>query len=215
MKSIADQLPAAIASQISPLWRKNEADYWRARDLLLSSFRDQWIGFADGKVIASGPSPVQVFHTAEAAAEHPFVVCVGREDEPCRMRRISFSYDAAYPGEPLPKLSLEVRPTRGTVGVVFDHVIADTGADASALPWADCEQMQLDPVEGRPGIMSGVAGGSAATLFFRTWVILDGEEYPCRLQADFVGSERIIGRDVLNRMEVTFRGPTGELIFNP
>lgn len=102
MNSIADQLPPEIARQIHPDWRKNEAAYWAARDQLLTQYKDQWIGFADGAVIASGASPVAVFHAAEASGQNPFVTCVGREDEPCRMRRASFAYDASYPGEPLP-----------------------------------------------------------------------------------------------------------------
>ena len=46
-------------------------------------------------------------------------------------------------------------------------------------------------------------------------VRLDGQEYPCQLQADFAGQERILGRDVLNRLEILFRGPAGEVIVNP
>ena len=61
----------------------------------------------------------------------------------------------------------------------------------------------------------GIAGGATPTLHFGVWVYLDGQEYPCRLQADFIGNERILGRDVLNRLEMLFRGPAGELIANP
>lgn len=215
MKSIADELPPEIAQQIHPDWRKNEAAYWSVRDQLLGQYRNKWVGFADGAVIASGNSPVAVFHVAEASGRNPFVTCVGRETEPCRMRRTSFPYDGSYPGEPLPILTIEARAVSGTAGLVLDRVIADTGADASALPWSDCQQLQLDPADGRPGLMSGVAGGSAPTLFFRIWVYLDGQEFPCRLQADFVGGERILGRDVLNRLEMLFRGPIGEVVVNP
>lgn len=63
--------------------------------------------------------------------------------------------------------------------------------------------------------MSGVTGAPAATLLFRVWVSIDGQEYPCRLQADFSGDERILGRDVLNRLDILFRGPTGEVVINP
>ena len=178
-------------------------------------FRSQWIGFTDGVVIASGTSPVAVFHAAEESGRNPFVTCVGREDEPCRMRRVSFAYDAAYPGEALPILIVEFRPVSGSPGLVLDRVVADTGADASALPWVDCQQLQLNPAHGRPGWMGGVAGGTAPTLFFRVWVHVDGQEYPCRLQADFIGNERILGRDVLNRLEMLFRGPAGEVVVNP
>ena len=100
MKSIADQLPPEIARQLHPDRRKNEAAYWAVRDQLLDQYRDQWIGFADGRVMASGSSPVTVFHAAEASGRHPFFICVGREEEPCRIRRATFLYDPGYPVKP-------------------------------------------------------------------------------------------------------------------
>ena len=103
----------------------------------------------------------------------------------------------------------------GSPGVILDRVIADTGADASALPWVDCQGLPLTTAQGRPGWMGGVAGSTVPTLHFRVWVYLDGQEYPCRLQADFIGNERILGRDVLNRLEMMFRGPAGEVTVNP
>jgi len=215
MKSLADTLPPEIARQIHPDWRKNEAAYWAVRDQLLNQYQGQWIGFAEGAVIASGTSPVTVFHAAEVTGRNPFVTCVGREDEPTRMRRASFAYDGSYPVEPLPILTLEFRPVSGSPGVPLDRVIADTGADASALPWTDCQRLQLDPAPGRPIQMSGIAGGAALALLFLVWVFLDGQEYPCRLHADFTGNERILGRDVLNRLEALFRGPAGEVVVNP
>jgi hypothetical protein len=93
MKSVADGLPPEIAKQIHPDWRKNEADYWKVRDLLLTQYQGQWIGFADGVVVATGTRPVVVLHAAAKAAEHPFVTCVGHEDVPTRMRRVNFAYD--------------------------------------------------------------------------------------------------------------------------
>ncbi len=215
MKSIADQLPPEIAGQIHPDRRKNEEGYWAVRDQLLAQYRDQWVGFADGKVIASGTSPVEVFHEAEASGRRPFFVCVGREEEPCRIRRAAFPYDHGYPGEVLPVISVEFRQASGLPGVLLDQVIPDTGADASVLPWSDCQLLQLAPSLGVQGLISGVAGSSAATLAFQVWSWLDGQEYPCRLQADFVGSERILGRDVLNRLEILFRGPVREVVVNP
>ena len=214
MKSIADRLPPEIARQIHPDRRKNEAAYWAARDQLLPQYQGQWIGFADGRVIASGTSPVAVFHAAEATGLHPFFICVGREEEPCRIRRATFSYDASYSGEALPLIPVEFRQVSGSPGVTFDRVIPDTGADATVLPWADCQLFQLAPSSGVQGLLSGVAGASVATLAFQVWAWLDGQECPCRLQADFVGSERILGRDVLNRLEILFRGPAGEVVVN-
>jgi hypothetical protein len=98
MTSLADRLPPDFARQLDPGWRKNEADYWAVRDQLLKQHEAEWIGFADGAVVASGNSPVAVFHAAEAAAKGPFVTCVGHEEEPCRMRRVAFSYDSSDVG---------------------------------------------------------------------------------------------------------------------
>jgi hypothetical protein len=215
MPSIADQLPPEIANQLHPDRRKNETDYWSARDQLLGPYYGQWVGFADGRVIASGHSPVAVSHAAEASGLHPFIICVGREQEPSRIRRAAYQYDATYVGESLPVITVGFLIVLGLPGSVFDKVIPDTGADSSVLPWADCQRLNLTPAMGVQSLMSGVAGGSAATLAFQIWANLDGTDYPCRVQADFVGSERILGRDVLNRLDVLFRGTAGEVIINP
>jgi hypothetical protein len=63
--------------------------------------------------------------------------------------------------------------------------------------------------------MSGVAGGAAMTVMFPIWVFLDGQQHACRLQADLLGQERILGRDVLNRLDTLFRGPAREVVVNP
>ena len=131
MKSLADGLPAEIARQVHPDSRKNEAAYWTVRDQLLGQYQGQWIGFANGAVVASGTRPVMVLHAARQAAEHPYIICVGREDEPYRMRRTSFAYDTSYRGEALPVLRIEFRQFSGATGLAFDQVIADTGADTS------------------------------------------------------------------------------------
>jgi hypothetical protein len=100
MTSLADALPAEIGQHIDPDWRENEATYWAVRDHLLDQYQGQWISLADGAVVASGTSPVAVFHAAEASDRSPFVTCVGHEDESTRMRRVSFAYDRSYSGEP-------------------------------------------------------------------------------------------------------------------
>jgi hypothetical protein len=215
MKSIADQLPPEIAKQIHPDWRKNELAYWAVRDQLLSKYSNQWVAFADDAVIVNSTSPVDVLHAAQQSGRHPFVICVGKENEPDRIRRSVYAYDTSYFGEPLPVMNVEFRQARGALGMMLDKVIADTGADTSVLPWADCQSLDLSPAQGVPGFIGGVAGGRAASIAFRMWVLLDGQEYPCRLQADFAGRERILGRDVMNRLEILFRGPSGEIIVNP
>jgi hypothetical protein len=215
MESLIDGLPPEIAQRIHPDWRKSETDYWAKRGELLAQYRGQWIGYANGRVLVTGTSPVEVFHKAQASGEHPLVTCVGHEHEPSRMRRAAFAYDATYPGEPLRVVTIEFRKNVAGPGLALQEVIADTGTDASTLPWADCEQLNLDPRNGAPGLMGGVGDTTVATVVFPAWAHLDGNTYPYRLQADFAGHERILGRDVLNRLEVLFRGPAREVVINP
>jgi hypothetical protein len=63
--------------------------------------------------------------------------------------------------------------------------------------------------------MTGVAGGGVTTVAFKVWVYLDGNEYACQLLADFYGTERLMGRDLLNSLDILFRGPSGEVVINP
>lgn len=215
MRSLADTLPPEIARQIHPDWRKNETAYWAVRDQLLNQYRDQWIAFADDTVIAACKTSLEVLHMPGVMGRHPFVICVGREDQPYRIRRAVFAYDSTYLGQALPVLSAEFRSTSGTTGLILDRVIPDTGAHVSVLPWSDCLQLQLDPALGVSGMIGGIRGGGTATIGFPAWVWLDGQEYPCQLQADFVGHERILGREVLNHLDILFRGPAGEVVVNP
>ena len=92
MNSLADGLPTDVARQVHPDWHKNEAAYWSVRDQLLSQCQGQWIGFADGAVVANGAHPVIVLHAARQVAEHPFVTCGGREDEPYKVRRTAIGW---------------------------------------------------------------------------------------------------------------------------
>lgn len=82
MRSIADLLPPEVAKQIHPDWRRNEADYWAVRETLLPEFGGLWICFADGRVIASGTKPNEIYKAAHESGKHPFVTCAGDETRP-------------------------------------------------------------------------------------------------------------------------------------
>lgn len=215
MTSLATGLPPEVAAAVRPEWRANEVAYWAARAALLADYRGLWVAFADGAVVAAGPDVVEVLHASAGSGRHPFVARVGAEAEPCHMRRAAFPYDAGYPGEPLPVPTAEFRVAGGAPGPPLGRVIPDTGADATALPWPDCRALGLDPSRGQPARIGGVGGSSAATLVSPVWVLLDGHEHRCRLQADFAGGERVLGRDVLNRVDILFRGPAGEVVVSP
>jgi hypothetical protein len=69
VRSLIEGLPAEIAKRVHPDWQKNETEYWVQRDTLLRQYAGQWIGFAEGRVIACGTSPVEVFHAASMRLE--------------------------------------------------------------------------------------------------------------------------------------------------
>jgi hypothetical protein len=215
MQSLADGLPPEMASQVHPDWYKNEKAYWSKRDQLRNQYEGQWVAFADGAVVATDVSPVEVFTAAHLSGKHPFVIRVGHEDEPSRVRRVTFPYDIGYGTEAMPVLDVEFRSASGMSGVVLDRVIPDTGADMSVIPWADCRNLQFGATVGVPSMLQGVGGATIRTLAFTVWVSLDDQEIDCRLHADFGGHERILGRDVLNRLNVLFRGPAREVVINP
>ncbi len=98
MKRLADGLPAEIARQVHADWRKNEEAYWNVRDQLLGQYKGQWVGFANGAVVASGTRPVMVLHAARQAAEHPYIICVGREEAPYKLRRTASQKGLAING---------------------------------------------------------------------------------------------------------------------
>jgi hypothetical protein len=95
MKSLLEGLPPEIAGQVHPQWQANESAYWAVRDRLMTTHCGQWIAFADGKIVAAGASPVEVFAQRQQSGRHPFIACVGREDEPSRMRRAIDASSAA------------------------------------------------------------------------------------------------------------------------
>ena len=168
-----------------------------------------------GKWSRSAAAPL-LLHMPRNFAEHPFVTCVGSEDRPYRMHRAEFAYDTGYPGEPLPviRIGAEFRPVSGTAGVEFDQIIADTGADTTALRRDDCQLLQLDPEQGIPAVMTGVGGGSANTLAFSfgsTWTATNMSANCTRISLVMNAS----WHDVLNSLDVLFRGPRGVVVFNP
>ena len=82
VRSLIKGLPPEIAKRVHPDWQKNETEYWAQRDTLLRQYAGQWIGFAEGRVIACGTSPVEVFHAAQASGKHPFVTRVVTKTSP-------------------------------------------------------------------------------------------------------------------------------------
>lgn len=215
MNSMADGLPPELKAHIHPDWWANEIDYWAAHGELRAKYDGLWVAFAGGEVLASGRDSYAVYRAAFDSGRHPYVNRVGAEDAPPVIRRVWFPYDGAYPDSPMPRVSAEFRTASGTPGAVLGRVIPDTGADVTVLPIADCQTLGLDPNAGLPGHVVGVGGSVTATYLFHMYVWLDGQECPCVIRVASGQRERLLGRDVLNQMDVLFRGPSGEVVVNP
>lgn len=194
----------------------NEQAYLQMRDSLLRQHAGQWVAIHDGKVVAVGPQLLDVMERASACGGHPYIALVGKEDAVVfRVRRASFAYDAAYQPFPLPRLNATFWNYAETNSKQYSDVIPDTGADMSVLPDTDCRAIDLFSSPYMTGMSAGVIGPGLATLFYRGKVEIDGQRYDALIQAIPGGSERIVGRDVLNQQRVLFDGPAGEVVVNP
>ena len=215
MASMADGLPEWVRSQVSAEWFENERGYWAAREGLLAEYGGQWVAFAGGRVVAAGRDSSAVLHGARAQELVPFLALCGREEWAPRVRREVFPYDATYPGSAVLRVRAELRTSPAGRGRVLDDAIPDTGADLSVLPWLDCQWVGLKLADGTPDQMLGVGPDPVLTMTFAVWIVLDSRAYPCRVQVDFQRDERLLGRDLLNQLDILFRGPAGEVVVNP
>jgi hypothetical protein len=67
---------------------------------------------------------VSVFHAAEATGLHPFLICVGSEEEPCRIRRAVFPYDGGY------RACITAKPPTPKIRSPINNTIARTAMAA-------------------------------------------------------------------------------------
>jgi len=91
-------LPQEQRHRLDPEFLANEQSYLQLRDSLLPQYRGQWVAVQSGKVIAAGPSLMDVMDRASAFGPHPFIALVGAEDAAVfRVRGLAFAYDQAKP----------------------------------------------------------------------------------------------------------------------
>jgi hypothetical protein len=209
-------LPQEQQQQLHPEFLANEQAYLQMRDSLLAQYRGQWVAVQGGKVIVAGPRLLEVMEKASSVGGHPYVALVGAEDEVVfRVRRAVFAYDQTYQPFPLPRLTATFWNHAATHSQQYPDVIADTGADVSVLPDADCATIDLYNSPYMTGMAGGVLGGSIAALFYQGKVEINGGRYSALIQPIPGGQERILGRDVLNQQRVLFDGPAGQVVIDP
>ena len=209
MDKLTDRLPARQRVHVHRDFLANEESYWMVRDSLLSSHTGKWVAVQAGKVIADADDVFDILDRAAVIGGHPYIARVGFEERPFVIRR-TFAYDAGYQPFPLPRVTATFSRQREGPGVAFDNVIPDTGADLSLLPERDGEAIGLRESPYFTTTVRGIVGPSVTALVYRGIVEIAG--HSCRSLIQLVETpERILGRDVLNQLRITFDGPAGQV----
>jgi len=194
---------------------ENEGIYWRIREQLLKQYAGQWVALHDARVVASGNDLFDVTDEVGKLGCHAYIARVGEEDNLVfTIRRREFTYDVTYQPFALPKVEAIFSNCYGTARQLCPDVIPDTGADLSALPENDCSVIDLFASPYLMGLTRGVFGPSVTTLVYRGNVEVNGTRYRSLIQPIPDGKERMLGRDVLNQLKVTFDGPQKKAIFD-
>lgn len=121
----------------------------------------------------------------------------------------SYDYDTKY--EP-PAPTIPVGLSRSGETSASQEIVAlvDTGADATMLPVDVLKSAKTRYVQQR--LMRGVMGEPKTVNLYLAAVHVAGHViHGIRAIAGPEGSEAIIGRDVLNQLEITLNGPAHEV----
>jgi predicted aspartyl protease len=118
----------------------------------------------------------------------------------------TFDYDRSYvPPMPVAKVEIWYAPAKSRVNV---DAIIDSGADATIVPQRYLERTGVrihDRVWMR-GMMSARSEVALYSLSLRVGSYVQGE---LSVVADPEGDEMVLGRDVLNHLQVTLNGIAG------
>jgi predicted aspartyl protease len=119
------------------------------------------------------------------------------------MPNTSFDYDSAYmPSAPVATIQLRAKSTVELVALL------DSGADGTMIPANVLRQIGARYQETRT--MRGVTGARQTVDLYLVTVQIDPHKITgIRAAAVTVGSEVILGRDVLNHLVVTLNGLAG------
>jgi len=209
------RLPKRLVARMPTEYLANEAEYWQRREELLADYSGRWIAFDQGQVVASGSNFTEVLDQAGRRG-HPFayIDCVGAEGETYfRSRRVEFSYDFDYVPTALPQATVVFSNFAQTRSEAFTDVIPDTGSDLSALTEDDADRLNLLSGPLFPASVVGVGSQTSVCLVCRGHAHINKRHYSALIQVIPDQIERFLGREVMNRIIVTFDGPAGKVIF--
>jgi predicted aspartyl protease len=195
-------------------FEQDRQDYWAMRDQLLIKYPGKWVAVHKGRVVSVGDEPLSIMEPALAEDGYAYTNKVGDEDKiVIRQRRVSFPYDATYSPTPLPRVAAVMHNFQRTKSKAVVDAIPDTGADVTCLPMDDCQDLDLFLFPYYRGVSHPYAGASRSVTFYAAKVEVDGRIYNAVVEP-VAESERLIGREVLNRIKVTFDGPSQTTTFD-
>lgn len=186
-------------------------DYWAMRDTLLAQYFGKWVAVHKGNVIAVSDDMLDVMH---AHTDEGYAYCnlVGLEDKVVvRKRHAEFVYDESYAPIPLPRVSVTLHNSQLGNSASFDDVIPDTGADLSCWPAQDLRSLGLTLFQRFQGVSKSFGAAEQRAEFYPATVEIGRVRYRAVIEA-VDEQERLLGRDVLNQMVITFDGPGRKVI---
>ena len=215
IRSHSSNMPPEIRARLHSDFLENEEAFVALRPQLLESHTGLWVAVAGGHVIAAGRRFQDVADQAASFGGHPYVAFVSEPEIEIRIRRHEFAYDHDYEPFALPLITASFSNDQGAITSEFDNVIPDTGADLSVLPESDCVRIDLLSSFYYSISSSGVMGAATPTVAYRAQVEIAGQTHRAYIQPIPEGTERIVGRDVLNQRRVLFDGLSGIVTFDP
>jgi hypothetical protein len=188
-------------------FEQDRQNYWAMRDELLAKYLGKWVAVHKGRVVAVADEPLSIMEQALAEDGYAYSNKVGDEDKiVIRQRRVSFPYDNAYAPTPLPRMGAVIHNFQRTRSKAVVDAIPDTEADVSCLPTADCQDLDLFLFPYYRGVSHPFAGITRTVTFYAAKIEVDGRVFNAVVEP-VAETERLVGREVLNRMKVTFDGP--------
>lgn len=193
---------------------ENERDYWNMRGNLLKSYNGKWIAVHNGNVVAVSDDLFNITDEVGRLNCRAYIAKVGEEDSIVfKVRRRQFNYDRTYSPFALSRAEVTFSNYFKTHSKLYSDVIPDTGGDLSVLPEDDGLDIDLLSSPYFTTLSRGVIGPNIVMLAYRGNAEINGVIYPSFIQLVRRGDERILGRDVLNQVKVTFDGPGSTVIF--
>lgn len=121
---------------------------------------------------------------------------------------LSQAYEGRAYEPPMPVLDIGVSRPEANQPTVIVEALVDTGADGTLFPLEILEQAGAVFVD--RAYLRGITGQRQAVDLYLTTVYLDQLRIPgVRAVALPSGSTAILGRDVLNQLDMVLRGPAG------